>query len=126
MPLASALAMFLCLGEWNHLDEVSAFIRSMDRFAWVRASLMLAFVTCLAGVGGAGRRSTSSVLGSPMMYAAVIVPIIATMMLMDTQAGVIPMRSGRLFFPLLLILMFIHGIGFRIVRDAVERSEDRQ
>ncbi len=121
LPIATAVCIFAVYGEWDLLSYGDLFWRTIQRFPWVRISLLLTLITCLAGVAGAHRRTGGTILGSSMMYAVVIVPFVLLILYPGTAA--LGRFSDPAFYYLILLLDVVHGIGFYHIRRAVEDAE---
>ena len=122
LPVLTAPCLFAAYGDWSFRPDESLFWLTMPHLPWVRLSLLLTLVTCLAGIAGAHRRSRNGILSSPLMYAGVVVPFVWFVMYPGNAAVGHPYGDSAIG-TVLLLLMPLHGLGFYQIRRAVEDAE---
>lgn len=122
LPFLSAPCLFAAYGDWSFRPYESLFWLTMPHLPWVRLSLLLTLVTCLAGIAGAHRRSRNGILSSPLMYAGVVIPFVWFVMYPGNAAVGHPYGDDAASTAALL-LSLVHGVGFYQIRRAVEEAE---
>ncbi len=120
LPIATALSVFTIYGEWSLLTNGDLFWHTITRFPWLRLSLLMTLVTCLASIAGARRRSGGTILGSPLTYAFVLVPFVFLMVY--PGAAALGRSSDPAAYYLIVLLDLIHGVGFYQIRRAIEEA----
>lgn len=121
LPIATALSVFVVYGRWGDIGIGDVFWFDIRGFPWLRMSVALTIATGIAGVAGAHRRLGGGILSSAGTYALVVVPLLL-LLFYPGPAALNRSSDGNLLY-LILLLAFVHGVGFARIRSAVERAE---
>ena len=121
LPLATAAAVIVTYGRWRYVDLGDLFWPDIHRWPLWGMSIVMTLVTCLAGIAGAHRRTRGGILSDAALYALIVMPIVLFTFYPGTEklgGG----SDGRAFY-LLVLLAVVHGVGFAVIRGAVEEAE---